>query len=1118
VFPFRLIPVILVGGVIGCSPKSEKETSSLPELDAPISSEPLSRSSTSDTHLFQSIQASESGIEFVHQWNPDPQYAHLINGAMCGGGVAIGDADGDDLPDVYLTRPQGGCLLYKNLGDFRFHDVTAECGLANEAWGLGATFADIDNDRDLDLYVCSYDSPNRLFINDGSGRFSEQANAYGLDFNGASVMMAFADYDNDGDLDAYLLTNRMDPPEHLRGKGRGAKINGKWYVPKEYHEYSDVLVKADGKPVPIQAGQFDHLYRNDGDHFVDVSQAAGIEGNHFGLSATWWDYDSDGYPDLYVANDFYGPDHLYHNNQDGTFTDVAKEALPHTPWFSMGSAAGDINNDGRLDFFASDMSGSNHYRRKVAMGEMGENAWFLTSAEPRQYMRNAVYLNTGTERFMEVAYLTGLADSNWTWSTKFADFDNDGWTDLFISNGMTRDWFNSDLRAQSLAIGGFRDRRGWEFWLKQPLERESNLAFRNTGKLSFENAASDWGLDLSAVSFGAAVGDLDRDGDLDIVVNNFAEAPAVYRNQSTANRLVILLQGTQSNGFGIGARVRLTSNAGTQSREMTLASGFMSSDQPIISFGLGTEEIVHDLKVRWPSGVEQIFEKLEANQAYTITEPEQDSPMPAKPPRIAIFNRSTNFKPIKHTETPYDDFARQPLLPSKHSQLGPPLATGDIDNDGDKDLFIGCAKGQVGTIYRNEGRGRFTPMPLDSVSVSEDMAAQFFDADNDGDQDLFVVSGGVECAPGDEALRDRLYLNDGRGTFARAIEALPDLRDSGGCLAITDVDLDGDLDVFVGGRLIPGQYPLSPWSRLLINDGGRFSEKDKPILAGLVTGVVWADIDGDDWVDLISTTEWGSVKVWKNEQGRLQEQTVESGLGELSGWWNAIAAGDVDNDGDIDFAITNAGLNTKYHAPVSLYYGDHEGSGIMHLIEAEFINDTLFPIRGKSCSTAAIPTLGERFQTYDAFARASLQEIYTPQRLQAAHHFQATTLEHGILLNDGSGKFQFHPLPRLAQAAPSRSVAMADFNQDGNLDLVLAQNFFGPQPETGRMDGGVSLVLLGNGRGDFEPLWPDTSGVVVPGDASSVIVADLDGNGSNDLLFGINDGEAVLYLNQVVRQ
>jgi enediyne biosynthesis protein E4 len=1108
--------MVLVWGFISCSPKSEeeaaiKEQSQNHQL---VLSAPLKLSAKNGTPLFEHILEKESGIDFEHQWSPGPKYAHLINGAMCGGGVAIGDIDGDGLPDVYLTRPHGGCRLYKNFGDFRFRDVTEVCGLENDAWGLGATFADIDDDRDLDLYVCSYDSPNRLFINNGSGTFSEQASAYGLDFKGASVMMAFADYDNDGDLDGYLLTNRMDPPQHLRGKGRGAKINGKWHVPKEYQEYSDVLVKPNGQPVPIQAGQFDHLYRNDGDRFVDVSIAAGINGNYFGLSATWWDYDSDGYPDLYVANDFYGPDHLYHNNQDGTFTDVAGEALPHTPWFSMGSAAGDINNDGRLDFIASDMSGSNHYRQKVAMGEMSENAWFLTSAEPRQYMRNAVYLNTGTKRFMEVAYLTGLADSNWTWSTKFADFDNDGWTDLFISNGMTRDWFNSDLREQSLAIGGFRDRRGWDFWLKQPLQREANLAFRNRANFSFESVAKDWGLDLSAVSFGAAIGDLDRDGDMDIVVNNFAESPAIYRNQSTANRLIVKLRGTQNNTFGIGAHVNLTTDVGTQTQEMTLASGFMSSDEPIISFGLGTAAFAENLTIRWPSGAEQFVKKVQANRAYTITEPETIVVEPTQEPSGVMFSRSREFKSLKHSETPYDDYVRQPLLPKKHSQLGPPLAAGDIDNDGDMDFFVGGASGSAGTIYQNEGRAQFNTIQMSSEANSEDIAAEFFDADNDGDQDLLVVSGGVECGPGDGSLRDRLYLNDSHGHFTRDMEALPDLRDSGGCIATGDFDQDGDRDVFIGSRIIPGQYPLSPKSRLLINDGGKFSEASAPMSAGLVTGAVWADIDGDDCIDLAITTEWGPVKMWKNLQGQLQEMKSTSGVATLSGWWNAIAAGDIDSDGDIDFAVTNAGLNTKYHAPVSLYYGDVDGTGTMRLIEAEFFENTLYPVRGKSCSTAAIPTLRQRFQTFDAFARASLLEVYGSLRLQAASHFQATMLDHGILINDGSGRFQFRPLPRFAQAAPSRAVAMADFNHDGYLDLVLAQNFFGPQPETGRMDGGVSLVLLGHGNGEFNPVWPSASGVAVSGDAASVVTLDANGNGSQDLLFGINDEEPLLYLNR----
>ena len=1045
---------------------------------------------------------------------------------MCGGGVAIGDANGDGLADVYLTRPTGGCRFYQNLGGFKFKDVTAASGLEDEgAWGLGASFADIDNDGDLDLYVCGFACPNRLFINDGSGKFQEKAAEFGLSFSGASVMMAFADYDNDGDLDGYLLTNRIDPPADMRGKGRAAKINGKWHVPEEYLEYSDVLVKPDGNPHVIQAGQYDHLFRNDGGKFVDASGEAGIHGNHFGLSATWWDYNNDGLPDLYVANDFYGPDHLYRNDGDGTFTDVARDALPHTPWFSMGSDAADINNDGLIDFVASDMSGTNHYRQKMAMGEMSENAWFLTSAEPRQYMRNAVFINTGSDRFMEAAYLTGLANSNWTWSMKFADFDCDGRVDLFVSNGMTRDWFNSDLRARSLAMGGFGDPRWRDFWMAQPPLKEQNLAFQNKGNMQFESVGEPWGLNLNSVSFGAALGDFDGDGDLDLIVNNFQETPAVYRNQATANRVVILLRGTTSNRFGIGASVRIETDSGIQVRQMFPARGFMSCDENAIHFGLGSDEAITRMTVTWPSGMIQEFRDIAANQTITVTEREQGSEesVASDPdPSPSLFVVASQFNVGSHKETPFDDFALQPLLPRKLSQLGPRIAVGDIDADGDPDLYIGGAADHSGQICRNDGGGKFSSLASPWDQMSEDTDAAFFDADGDGDLDLYVVSGGVECNPDSELLRDRLYLNTGDGAFTKSTKALPDLRDSGGTIAIADIDHDGDTDLFIGGRVIPGQYPLAPRSRILLNKGGKFRDATVEVseglsLTGLVTDAIWSDIDGDGWLDLLVTHEWGPVKVWKNTEGRLTE-LPQPEIGNLTGWWNSITAGDIDHDGDPDFAVMNFGLNTKYQTsiekPAQLFFGDFDGSGTMRLIEAAFESEILFPVRGRSCTTSAIPSLAARFNDFDSFARASLSEIYPAAQLERAHQFRANTLESGILVNDGLGQLTFRPLPRLAQIAPAFGAAFADVDSDGILDLYIVQNFFGPEPETGHMDGGVSLLLKGDGLGEFEPMWPNESGLIVSGDAKDVAADDFDGNGSVDFVVSVNDGNPLLFLNQ----
>ena len=1056
---------------------------------------------------------------------------------MAGGGVAVGDYDGDARPDIYLTRPTGGGRLYRNLGDFRFQDVTETAGIqSGEYWGTGACFVDADNDGRLDLYVCGYDCPNQLYINQGDATFTECAASCGVDFRGASIMAAWSDYDVDGDLDMYLVTNRLDPVKKFQTKA--FRRNGKWVVPAEVRETNDILVKPDGSPFPIDAGQFDHLYRNDGPgpdgriKFVEVSDEAGLQGNYFGLSATWWDVDQDGLPDLYVANDFFGPDQLYHNNGDGTFSDVTRLALAHTPWFSMGADFGDINNDGHLDFMASDMSGTSHYKQKVAMGEMNENAWFLDYSEPRQYMRNAIYLNSGTGRFWEIAYLTGLAESNWTWSIRFGDLDSDGREDLFVSNGMTRDWFNSDLRAQARQIGdwwqGSRD-----LWLNEPPLREQNLAFRNHGNLTFEDASQDWGLNEESVSFGATLADLDGDGYLDVVINNFEAAPSLYRNElAVGHRIAIRLRGDSSNRFGLGATVRLRSASGQQVRYLSSSRGFMAASEPVLHFGLGEDTVVDQLTVSWPSGKVQEFSRLPVDQRYTITEPHGLPPKRTLPQRPKpMFRRDRKFPVAAHREQPFDDFAQQPLLPNKLSQLGPGLAWGDIDGDGDDDLYVGAAAGQAGRVFAND-LGKFSPIispAFDKDEACEDMGTLFFDSDGDGDLDLYVVSGSSQFSVKSEELRDRLYLNDGEGRFELAPEdTLPDALESGSAVAAADFDRDGDLDLFVGARLIPGQYPLSPRAMVLRNETtptgtSRFVDVTNQIAsgldrAGMVTGAVWSDANGDGWLDLLLTCDWGTVQFWRNDQGKLINATDAAGLSERSGWWNGIAGRDLDNDGDIDYVVTNVGQNTKYHAspahPQVMYYGDFDDSGRMRLVEAEFEGDELMPIRGKSCSSRAIPLLNDRFGSFHDFALASLDDIYTSECLEDARRFEVNTLETSILLNQGDGSFEFRPLPKLAQASPAFGVVLTEIDGDGHPDIYLAQNFFGTQLETGRMDGGTSLLLTGAGDGTFSALFPHQSGLIVSGDAKGLAAADINSDHRMDLIITMNNGPVLAFINE----
>jgi len=1076
--------------------------------------------------LFTELSAKDTGLDFINPVDETHPSRYLYASSMATSGVALGDVDGDGWTDVFLGGGPVPNKLFRQKAPLVFEDITETSGLGgNTSWAVGNATVDIDNDGDLDLFVCNYLSPNQLFINDGKGRFEEKGKAYGLDAVDASHTPAFCDYDGDGDMDLYLLTNRWYYPD---GSPEEETIttgpDGRPTIKQKFEKYYDVVQTGDDKFETMASGRPDRLYKNNGDGtFTDVSKEAGITHRGFGLSATWWDWNGDSHPDIWIANDFDDKDRLYQNNGDGTFADVTDTRVGNATWFSMGADFGDVNGDAKPDFLIADMAGNTHFKAKTAMGSMSAKSWFLDNAKPAQTMRNCLFLNSGTPYFLEAGQMAGLAKTNWTWASRLCDFDNDGRNDVYFQCGASRNFNEKDDPDLAPPDGKTSQ---WDRYKHLPPMLERNMAFRNDGDLRFKDVSKKWGLDHLGVSYGCAVADLDKDGNLDIVSVRLDEPVAIFHhNGGAGNSVTFSFQGKDSPRFGNGVEAILTAGGEKQIRTLTTSRGYLGCDAPELHFGLGDTEKIDSVEFRWPSGARQTLTDLKAGRHYTITEgvSEKGSGSPA-PPEKTLFKASPLLAATRHVEAPFDDYAKEPLLPNRMSRFGPGHAWGDINGDGIDELFVGGGYHTDRRVYIRTTDGNFKPVtdiPFGDSRDFEDMGAVFFDADSDGDNDLYVASGGVEGEDGKGHYQDRLYLNAGKGLLSRAPDgSLPIADHASGPVAAADFDRDGDIDIFVGGRGIPGQYPLAGTNQLLRNDGGKFSEAIPDIApdlaeTGMVTGATWADMDGDGWQDLVLSHEWGSVAVFLNEKGKLK-RLADEGLGGKNGWWNGVTAADIDNDGDLDLIATNFGLNTKYHAsdatPALLYYGDLDGTGKAQIVEAEFEDGKLFPVRGKSCSSLAMPFISKKFETYKAFASATIPEIYPEEKLESGKKFSANELRTMVFRNDGKCHFTAEPLPWLAQIAPSFGVEAGEFNGDVYPDIVLAQNFFSPQRETGPMNGGLSLFLAGNKDGGFTPFWPDKSGVSESGDSKSLTISDMNSDGYPDLAFGRNSAPASAFL------
>ncbi len=1029
---------------------------------------------------------------------------HEFDVGAVGTGVAIGDYDGDGRPDLFVVSKTESCRLFRNLGNWRFEDVTEKAGVGDKGdaatvWKQGATFVDVNNDGLLDIYVCRFNAPNLLYVNQGDGTFREEAAARGLAVKDACVMAAFCDYDRDGHLDVFIQTNMLDAAEHPKG-------------------------------------QRDYLFHNNGDGtFTDVTDKAGISGEAQGHSAIWWDYDGDGWPDLYVANDFAAPDKLYHNNRDGTFTDTIDSVVPHMPFSSMGSDLGDVNNDGLMDLFVADMAATTHQKDQRTMAvarSFGVDPPDRSAGAP-QYSRNALYINTGTGRFLEGAYLAGISATDWTWAVRLEDLDNDGRLDLFVTNGMHREVTNADL-IMRVALAETPDDKV-RIERASPVLSEQHLAFRNLGDLRFEDVSAAWGLNQRGVSFGAAFGDLAGDGNLDLVYSNYRKGVTLMRNDAdSGRRITVALRGTRSNRFGVGSTVRIETDSGPQVRTLVLARGVLSSSEPILHFGLGEATRVRRLAVSWPSGHEQVFEGLGVDRRFTITEPSGPvSPALAAPPpagQFADVSLEANFSFLSR-ESVVDERVQEPLLPMRQNRRGPALAVGDLAGAGRDDVVLGGTPADPARILVAGADARFSQGDsslLASGGALSDGPMLVFDADGDGNADLLATRGGSSLPAGAPEYQPRLFLGDGRGGLRAApAGALPPCATSVGAAAAADFDRSGRLGVFIGGRVIPGQYPLPPRSALWANRGGRFEDVTDSLApalreVGMVTGAIWSDVDGDGWPDLLLTLEWGHVKYFHNNRGAgFEDWSERAGFAAAgTGWWTSIAAADFNGDGRPDFVVGNVGLNTQYRAtpehPALLFYGDFGGPGGAQPVEAYYEGDQLYPWRTRQDLGASIPSILKRYPRNDYFARATLGEILGEGRLAAARRFSATELRSGVFLGQADGTYRFEPLPRIAQIAPIQGLAAGDFDGDGRADIYALQNSYSPIPSVGRFDGGLSQLLRGDGSGRFEPVLCARSGLVVPGDAKALAVVDLDQDGWPDFLATRNDSTTLAFRNRGV--
>ncbi len=1030
--------------------------------------------------LFQKITSSQSGVDFENYLTIEEQaeylnYDYTINGA----GLAVGDVNGDGLKDLFFCGNKVSDKLYLNQGDFKFEDISESAGVTSgeDSWSTGVSMTDINGDGLLDIYVCrggnlpAAQRANAFYINQGDGTFIDEAKALGLADQGHSTQAAFFDYDLDGDLDVYVV-NHQDDYDAKR--------------PRSYLNKRDL--------------HSDRLYQNQNGIFVDVSESAGLEPDKygFGLGIAVADFTGDRYPDIYVSNDYFEHEYLYINQGDGTFKQRIHDAMKHTSFFSMGCDMADYDNDGWIDIMSVDMVAEDNLRQKNQMSGMNPDIFWEAVDEGLgfQYMYNALQRNNGNGTFSDLANYAGITNTDWSWAPLFADLDNDGLKDLFISNGYLRDLRYKDSKVK-MKIENEKQIVAMtpvEFYEAYPSTPIANYCYQNTKDYKFKNVSNKWGLAEVGFSNGAVYADLNNDGFLDLVLNNLNSKASVYQNTTNGNNYLEV----KVDGPYTGARVELAlDDVSKQYIEIQPTRGYLSSVQHEAHFGLGQSTNIQYVKVTWPDGRYLEVNNPTVNQVLQIQYDESLAPEKRNPIAAAFTECGAEIGlDYAHVENEFDDFEMEVLLPHKNSNHGPSLAVGDINGDNLEDVFVGGAIEQAGRMFVQNPDGSFTPIPGPWIpdGRQEDMGAAFFDADNDGDLDLYVASGGNEYVANSIAYKDRLYLNEGNLQFSKSMDALPDgMHISGKVVEPCDFDNDGDIDLFIGGRLTPTKYPFAPRSYLLQNDQGKFTDVTATVAPallepGLVACAVWMDYNSDGLKDLVVSGEWMPILLFENNGTAFTDKSAELGLDKYTGWWSAVTAADLDGDGDQDLVLGNNGTNYKYKAspgePFEVYAHDFDKSGSMDIVLGYFNDGTLYPVRGKQCSSEQIPSISTKFKTYTEFGNASLRDVYGDE-LDNALHLEVASFASVSLINE-EGSFARKELPRLAQISAVNGIVAVDVNGDEVLDLVLAGNLYSSEVETTRNDASEGIVLIGQGDGTFREMPITASGFYAGGDVKDV--------------------------------